>query len=74
MIDDSSTLFLWISGGVDLMDIGRSSRGVVTWISWKKLIAYEICFVVQVVRKRKENLLFVLSFIFFEVLCIINFL
>lgn len=53
------------------MDIGRIDR--VTWISWKKLIAYEICFVVQVVRKRKENLLFVLSFIFFEVLCIINF-
>lgn len=64
MIDDSSTLFLWISGGVDR----------VTWISWKKLIAYEIYFVVQIVRKRKENLLFVLSFIFFEILCIINFL
>lgn len=54
------------------MDIGRSRPCNVD--SWKKLIAYEICFVVQVVRKRKENLLFVLSFIFFEVLCIINFL
>lgn len=32
MIDDSSTLFLWISGGVDR----------VTWISWKKLIVYEV--------------------------------
>lgn len=45
MIDDFDLFF---------MDIGRSRP-------WKKLIVYEICcLVVASIRKRKENLLFVL--------------